>query len=202
MFMIENIQKKRKKGIYNLIIDDGRYIEIADEVLFKLGYGVGDILEEKALNEIRNETEYFLAKQSALKYLRRQERSFYEIERYLQKSFNNEAVEKVLSFIKEYELADDTSFVKNFIQKSIARGAGNLKIKYELKQKGIEEALIDDYIFQYDAEEDSYDRAYKMAKKKMRHEEKSEKSYSKIGRYLASKGYENDTIYKVLNKLF
>lgn len=198
--IVESIQKK-KKGIYMLYLDNGDSIEMVDEILFRYGYKVGDSIEYD-IHKAIEDSAYYLAKQKTIQYLKTKNRSLFEIKMHIQKDFSDTVVEKILVFVKEYELANDDVFAENYILQSIERGLGEIKIKYELRRKGIEDARIDYYMHKHITKEASYKRAYQVAEKRIKNETKDEKTYSKIGRYLASKGYENDVIYKVLNNIF
>lgn len=199
---IENIKKKFKsKNIYIITLSDGRNIEIMDEVIYKFRISAGEILSD-VLDEAISETEYLFAKEKMLQYIRNKNRTFFEINEYLKKQgFNEDTIKKEIEFVKKFELADDVAYARKYIKESIRKGNGVIKIRRELKRKGIGKDVIEQYIQKYVTSENTIESAMNIARKKIRNEKINEKTYGKVGRYLAMKGFEREIIYKVLDKL-
>jgi len=203
MITVEKIEKKKRvKDLFMLFLDDGQEIEIHGEILMKYGFESGKTLSQSILEEAVAETQYKKGKEAALKHLRSKNRSLNEIQTYLkQRGYSKDTSDEVISFINEYHLADDQIYADDFVSQSVYKGFGELKIRYELRNKGIHGDIIESSIQKHISDEKSYARALEMAKKKYENEPKDEKTKAKIARFLFSKGYKEGTIFKVLEKL-
>ena len=75
--------------------------------------------------------------------------------------------------------------------------------KFELKQKGINKDLIDSFFENEESSNSDFAKALSLAEKKMVRLVKLEdkrKIYEKLGRFLASKGFDWDTIKEVIDR--
>ncbi|MCD6539939.1 MAG: regulatory protein RecX, partial [Candidatus Omnitrophica bacterium] len=87
------------------------------------------------------------AKNLAFRLLKYRDRSEKEIvNRLKKKKVSREVIEKVIAELKSLSLLDDRKFAKSWIQERIRKGYGLLKIKVELKEKGIDQDLLEDLL--------------------------------------------------------
>ncbi len=78
----------------------------------------------------------------SLKILSRKDYSVFEIkERLFKRCEDSRIVESVISKLLSIKALDDERFVENFVDVKINRGWGPVRIGYELKKRGIDEAL-------------------------------------------------------------
>lgn len=117
-------------------------------------------------------------------------------------------IDKVIQKLKERKFINDEEFARWWIeQRSKFKPQGVRLTELELRQKGIDKELIDrlihnsEFIIQNDLEQ-----AKKLVEKKMgRFRNKfgmtREGIYQKLGRYLASKGFDWDTIKKAIDEV-
>ncbi|MDY7025552.1 MAG: regulatory protein RecX [Pseudomonadota bacterium] len=87
--------------------------------------------------------------QTALGYLARRDHSVKELKDKLMRKFSKHPVETLLpeieSLIERFEARgylDDQRFAQLFIESRVSRGYGPIKIRFELKQKGVEKSLV------------------------------------------------------------
>ncbi len=80
----------------------------------------------------------------AMDYLSRREHSSTELKRkLLAKGFEEEQVDNVLLRLKKENLQCDNRFAQSYIHYRQSKGVGPLKIRHELKQKGVLPDVID-----------------------------------------------------------
>lgn len=140
----------------------------------------------------------------ALRFLSFRPRSEKEIRDYLIKNKASEAsIDKIIKNLKEHKFINDEEFVRWWIeQRTLLKPKATRAIKFELKQKGIDKDLID-RSFEDDLTSD-LEKAKKLAEKKMPRYSKitdRKKIYEKLGRFLASKGFNYDTIKEVIDQV-
>jgi regulatory protein len=80
----------------------------------------------------------------ALDFLARREHSEQELRQKLNaRADDAEAVEQLLRQLKDERLQSDERFTEAYIHHRVNAGIGPLKIRYELRQKGVDELLVD-----------------------------------------------------------
>ncbi|HEV2111711.1 MAG TPA: regulatory protein RecX [Gammaproteobacteria bacterium] len=80
----------------------------------------------------------------ALSLLARREHSAGELRRkLLERGYDSTAVEAVLSSLEQQKLLSDGRFVEEFVAARVRRGSGPMKIREELRGKGVDAALVD-----------------------------------------------------------
>jgi regulatory protein len=83
----------------------------------------------------------------ALDFLARREHSEQELRSKLNaRHDDSEAVDAVLWQLKEEHLQSDERFTESYVNHRFNAGIGPLKIRHELRQKGIGDLLIDSYL--------------------------------------------------------
>ena len=154
---------------------------------------------------------------SSLRFLSYRPRSEKEVREYLNKKSSiakipeeqkinlKSVIDLVITKLKEKEFLNDKEFIKWWIEQRTKVKPKSLQfIKYELKQKGISNDLIEEVLENADFEiESDLDKAKKLAEKRIvRYEnEDPKKRYEKMVRFLASKGFDWNTIKKVIDQI-
>ncbi|CAM4414560.1 MAG: Regulatory protein RecX [Legionellaceae bacterium] len=89
-------------------------------------------------------------RQKALSLLARREYSCKELEQklFLKANVKRDLVKQLINQLIEENLLSDTRFTEVFIHSRIRKGYGPIRIREELKQKGISLTLIDQYLDQ------------------------------------------------------
>ena len=86
-------------------------------------------------------------RKKAMDLLARREHSAQELRRKLQaREYAVDSVDWVLRQLQQDHLQSDTRFVESYVNHRVNAGIGPMKIRYELQQKGIDDALADEYI--------------------------------------------------------
>jgi len=111
-----------------------------------------------------------------------------------------ESIKKVLNRLKELRYLDDTRFTNDFIENRTAfRPRGKFLLKRELERKGVHPELAERILEETDIDEVAL--AEKALKKKLKTIQKDppQKQKEKAMRFLASRGFKIDAIYKVID---
>lgn len=118
------------------------------------------------------------------------------------KEYEPEEIEKAVDFLKDKDFINDERFVKGYVENKQSFGTtGKYKIRQKLMLLHLDSGLIEENLAEINPETE-YDQAIKLAKNYLAHREvPKEKLYEKVGRHLVSKGYEYDTVKKVLDGL-
>jgi len=83
----------------------------------------------------------------AMDLLSRREHSTYQLTQKLRKrDFDPDAIEAALDRLQRENLQSDSRFIESTVNSRVNAGFGPIKIKYELRQKGISMERVDDYM--------------------------------------------------------
>lgn len=142
----------------------------------------------------------------ALHYLSYRTRSEKEVcDKLKTKKVEPQIIEKIISKLKEKRFINDEDFARQWIEnRSRFRPRSMRLVKLELRQKGIANEIIEK-IFQNSEVSitSDLDQAKKLVEKRIERLKNLPKQemYQKLGRYLASKGFDWDTIKKVIDEM-
>jgi len=114
---------------------------------------VGQYLSAADIARLKEQDQGEIAYERALNLLSYRPRSVAEVRRNLTGKFDAETVENVISRLRRADLLDDGAFVRYWIEnRDTFKPRGSQALRYELRQKGIADALIDDALTDYDEE--------------------------------------------------
>ena len=89
------------------------------------------------------------AKEAALKFLKNKDRTEQEIVRFLKKNgWDQVGIEDTLEYLKALHYVDDYQYAVNFLEMSMDRNRGPLRIARELSAKGIVSHIIEDAMYE------------------------------------------------------
>jgi len=144
---------------------------------------------------------------ASINYLSFRPRSEKEMRDYLtRKNCDDVTSKRIIESLLRTKFIDDEEFARRFVeQRTKIKPKANRVIKYELKRKGISQELIDQ-LFEDKEESNATDfsKALDLAQRKMPRYAKIDdkrKVYEKLGRYLASKGFDWDTVKAVIDQV-
>jgi regulatory protein len=96
------------------------------------------MLEKKVESNIRNK---------AIDLLARREHSEQELRQKLKtREYDADTIDEVLQALKEDRLQSDERFTESYVNHRFNAGVGPLKIRYELRQKGVSDRLVDEFL--------------------------------------------------------
>lgn len=150
-----------------------------------------------------NNTESFEeALNCAIRFIKFRPRSVFEVQKKLTtKNYSNTIIEKTINHLQEISLLNDEEFAKMWVNERIlSKNFGPLKIKMELKQKGISNGIIQDIIEKAYSEIEESSLAEKILKKKFRNTSK-DIDYNKAVNILNRSGFSYSVSEKAVKKM-
>lgn len=197
---ITKIQQQQNKDRYSIFIDEKFAFGIDDIDLINYKLIEGLQITEARYEEIYNNVLLVKAKNKAYSFLSFKMRTKKEVEDKLKEDYSDDIVLNVISILEHYSYIDDYKYALLYTKdKFNFKKYGLLRIKYELKNRGINEVLINE-VFEYlDLDEISIllDLIYKKTKGNKITEYKEKK---RLFDFLIRRGFDYTTIneaYKI-----
>ena len=137
----------------------------------------------------------------AVDLLSRREHSAHELSQKLQKKgFTENDTKIAIIKLQDEKLQSDDRFTESFVNERIRRGHGPVKIIYELRQKGIAEYMIEQYV---NIDEDQWLNQIQLQyqKKYANMEVNSYDEWSRRARFLQGKGFTSAQICSAINSV-
>lgn len=136
-----------------------------------------------------------------LKFRSRSEKEIYM--RLKKKGFDRETIQEVLSYLKDNNFINDISFANAWIESRLKKPIGLIRIRKELRLKGIDDKIINRKIDELKDRYFEQDIVKKIAKEKFNQLKNREpdKAKRRIFSYLMRRGFSADTVWDTLNEL-
>lgn len=199
MAMITEIKQttKNKSQMYEVFVDGESLGLYHIEAIVKHSIKVGMEVDAEVLSNALKESTTLVAMEKVLNYISKSMKTQKDIEKYLKgKGYADNIIECVIRKLQEYNYINDEIYAKYFIA-SKSKKEGNKKIKFDLKNKGLDEKVIAEMLSE-NAED--LDVIKKLADKYLKNKVKDFKTKTKLFAFLASKGFEYDNINSVLRQ--
>ncbi len=143
-------------------------------------------------------------KAAALRFLKIRPRSIGELKEKLgSKGFSSTQIEKTLLDLMASGLLDDRAFTKSWINYRLARPFGFRRIIQELRAKGIDREIIEQAVAEIKGSYDPQNAALELARRRWQRlpDIDVQKKRKRVLDFLLRRGFEADTVMKVLKKL-
>lgn len=209
MVILKIISKNEKNVVVTL--EDGSVLFLSKDLVYQSKLRKGDDISEELRLQLIEENQKYFIKQKSFDYLSRRLHSTQELKlKLLQKKYDKRLIQIVLDELQEKKYLNDADFAEKFITERIYfKKNGSRKIKSELLKKGIPIALIEEKLKLLIDENESYENALALGKKKMLSLVKrvrqrridDKKIRLKLFSFLVTKGYDFDTTKQVCNAL-
>ncbi len=137
---------------------------------------------------------------AAMDYLSRREHATYELFQKLlaKEEYEADEISEALARLAEQGLLSDERFTEAFINQRINRGSGPLKIRAELRQKGVSDAMIETFLNERDVQWQESALAVRI--KKYGSERPSDlKETARQSRFLQSRGFSSEQTRYAMN---
>jgi regulatory protein len=203
--MISVIKVERKGNKVQVTFSDSTSIKLSSDVYKKFPVRVGENLDEKFLDLIKQENEYFEVKKSALRFLSVRSHSSQELYRkLLKKKFSSEIIEKVLSDLLSLGYLNDRKFAEQYFNELVGKLFGPLKIKNEMIKRGIAKEIIDEVLSDYfNNDEMQKDVVQKLlSKNKFPKKITNRNDLQKLYNHLISRGFSPEVVMECLRERF
>lgn len=202
---VVNINYSKSKEVFEVIFEDETKLLLNYNIFEKYKVSVDMDFSEDEILEMKYFSDIERAKSRAINYISGKLKTKYEVRLKLKENgFAEDVIDEVLDILEKEEYLNDKVYCEIFIEdKKKLNGYGKNKIKSLLIQKGISKNIFEDFLneFEYDEE---FDNALKMGIKKLEllsNEEDNFKKKQKIINYLAYRGFGFDVINDVLKEI-
>ncbi|MBQ4630533.1 MAG: regulatory protein RecX [Clostridia bacterium] len=192
------IQKNNKQRVSVFVDNEYAFsLDETDAVLLKIK--PGRELSQKDIENCIMECNYTKARDKAFDILSRKPVSKKELENALsQKGFDDAVTVQVIEEMSNLGYIDDYEYATLFLEHCRQKMWGEKKIRYEMKQKGIDESVISEILSDLDSEDD-IEEMVKLIISKYGTEDLSDmKTKAKITRYFASRGFDFSFIDRLI----
>lgn len=148
-----------------------------------------------------NKPESRSAREVALGLLARREHAREELrQKLLRRGFDASEVVTLLASLSVERLQSDARFAESYVHTRASRGFGPIRIRMELEQRGIAEALIDEHLDE--RAEHWRDLLYAQYRKRYGNRSINEHGErARRGRFLQQRGFPLETIARLLDEL-
>lgn len=202
---VVNINYSKSKEVFEVVFEDETKLLLNYNIFEKYKVSVDMDFSEDEILEIKYFSDIERAKSRAINYISGKLKTKYEVRLKLKENgFAEDVIDEVLDILEKEEYLNDKVYCEIFIEdKKKLNGYGKNKIKSLLIQKGISKNIFEDFLneFEYDEE---FDNALKMGIKKLEllsNEEDNFKKKQKIINYLTYRGFGFDVINDVLKEI-
>ena len=174
-------------------------LDETDAVLLKIK--VGRELTKADIDRCIMECNYTKARDKAFEILSRKPLCCKELEdKLFAKGYDNAIVAEVVRELEDLGYLSDTDYATLFLEHCRAKMWGKKKIRYEMKQKGIESGIIEDVLADIDEDDSLCDVTETIISKYGREDLTDMKVKAKITRYFASRGFDFSLIDKGIRR--
>lgn len=202
---VVNINYSKSKEVFEVVFEDETKLLLNYNIFEKYKVSVDMDFSEDEILEMKYFSDIERAKSRAINYISGKLKTKYEVRLKLKENgFAEDVIDEVLDILEKEEYLNDKVYCEIFIEdKKKLNGYGKNRIKSLLIQKGISKNIFEDFLdeFEYDEE---FDNALKMGIKKLEllsNEEDNFKKKQKIINYLAYRGFGFDVINDVLKEI-
>lgn len=199
---ITSVEKSRKGRKYNIYVDGKFLFPVSDEEYFSLNLYENRDFTEQELEGIISELHYKEAKEKATVYISSRLRSAGEVSlRLKREGYSNTTIERVVEELKSIGYINDRLFIGKYIFDRLKmKPKAKRMLKYELLNKGIEEAVIDEVLEEWKVDEEIV--AENMVRRKFgKYDFSDEEIKKKVRAFLYHRGYNLESIENIIKKM-
>ena len=141
----------RRKGLVQLYLDGEEAVKLDREVFLRAGLRPGDQISDEELHQLILDSDARRAKEKALYLLEHRNHSKRELtEKIARTAASWEAAEAAAGQMEELGLVDDQAYARDRAREMFLRKRwGPLRVKQELRRKGIDGELIEELLEEY-----------------------------------------------------
>lgn len=199
MGIITSIESTRKNdNRKNIFVDEKCVCSLSEFCVFKNKLRQDMEITEEQLQtmQIESDVEMFFPK--IVKMQTKNMKTTKQVKDYLeQQGLLQQTIHIVLGKLDEYKYVNDEVYAKRYLER-YKKSKGIQKIKYELRQKGVEDEIIDRVL---GAVSNQCEEVWELSIKYMKNKQANYENYTKLVRYLTSKGFGMEDIRVVLQRL-
>ncbi len=198
-------RQKGDKLRASIFIEEEFAVGVNEQTIEEFRLRKGDYIDADKADKILDFDYWIDAKRVSLRYLNHRSRSEKEIKERLHKEeIPEEIITRVLEFLRSYDLVNDEKWSRAFASDKLGRKlVSSRQLGVELKQKGIDQLIIEETLKEVNAGQSDADRALEAARKRLPRLQKEtpEKRKQKMYSFLAGRGFNFDLIKSTYQKL-
>ena len=200
---MKTVESITKRGSKCSAVIDGEKIRVSLEAASKFRLKEGQ-MEDDVFETFIKFNDFCLCKKYLFDMIARRSWTVAAARQYLTaKGYSEESVEKALQIAEQEKCLSDEDYAENYVRDR--RGmTGEYRLRKELKQRGVTDAVISEAIDKQYSASDDYENALALARKRMEGREKSvrtPKARERVLRYLIWRGYDYEIARKVVEKI-
>lgn len=197
MIITELKKDAESRNIYSVFLNGEFGFKISEQDLLRLGVYEGREINEEEAVLCRFQAQISCAKAASISYISYKTRTAFEVRRHLQKEFDENVIEEVISFLVENDYLNDKLFAQKYIsEKKRLSNLSQKEMIYRLQQKGISSEDIENGLKKAGYNEEIY--AKELIRKRFNGYDESKSN--KIRAYLFRKGFLADTINNIIHE--
>lgn len=202
---VTNISYSKSKEVFEVVFEDETKLLLNYNIFEKYKVSVDMDFSETEIQGMKYFSDIERAKSRAINYISGKLKTKYEVKLKLkEKDFTEDIIDEVIDILEREEYLNDRLYCEVFIEdKKQLNGYGKNKIKSLLIQKGVSKSVFEDFLDEFEYEEE-FDNALKMGIKKLNllsNEDDNFKKKQKLINYLAYRGFSFDVINDVLREI-
>lgn len=205
--VITRIERQKKNPRrYNIYVDGEFALGLDRNVVADNGLRKGDRADTALLDKLRTADELIRAYQIALRFLSYRPRSEYEIRTRLEREeFLLQTIESIIAKLYDEGQLDDGRFAGMYAEsKMLKKPIGAHRLRRELRQKGVDEEIIERIVRTHCSEETELQNARRLAEKKLAADRSKDpvKRKRRLADHLARRGFGWEVVGRVVNEYF
>lgn len=193
---------KRTQGKAEITLSNGEAIAMPRAMLKERPYKAGFPFDKEAHDVFIRTRSYAFALDKAVSLLAVRSRTEREIADALRKNaYGEPVVARVMARLHEAGYINDAEFAEHWASSRASKGMGTMRIRMELRHKGVEQSAIDDAVSSMD-QDTLFDGAVKAAQKAARGRDLSQAAErQKVLAALARRGFDYATSRRALQQV-
>lgn len=190
----------RRKGLTQLFLDGEAAVKIDTEIFVRSGLKPGDELSDDELHRLIEASDTRRAQEKALYLLEYRSHSKKELaEKIARTAASKEAAQAAADRMEELGLVDDEAYARELARVLFTRKRyGKLRVKQELRQKGIEHELIEELLAEYGGEEEALENLREILARKYPNWTQDERTRRRAFAGLQRLGYSYELILRAM----
>ena len=197
--LITNIEKT-KKGRFSIFVDDEFYCALHVEVFALSGIRINEDFPQEKLEELKKESERKITRDRALKLLSAKDYSKKNLIEKLLKYGEEDICKETADKMEDLGLINDYDYAMRLARDlHNLKGYGNNRIKMYLFEKGINHAIADEAVSQFDDDE-QHEKIMEILIKKCKTDLTDRKEKEKMFAKLMRMGYKSGEIKTAINE--
>lgn len=190
----------RRKRLVQLFLDGEPAVKIDLETYLRSGLRPGDELDDERLHQLILDSQEHRAKEKALYLLEHRAHSKKELtDKIVRSGADRDVAKAAADRMEELGLVNDEAYARALTAKLFSqKGWGKMRVRQELRLKGIDRELIDALLEEFDDEDRERETARQMLQRKYPGWDEDEKIRRRAMVGLQRLGYTYDTIRSVL----